>query len=319
MAILSLRVFMILVICCCATFAQCMTMKYKDPTQPLRIRINDLMLRMTLEEKIGQMTQIDKSAATADVMKNYFIGSLLSGGGTNMVNEFQKGSLSTRLGIPLMHRNDDVNGNGNAFGATIFPQNLVVEETRDTKIGAPYYDAIRNGVATIKVSYPSRNGRKNKELITGLLKDKLKFRGFVISDFMDIDMITDPAHANHAYLIEQSVGAGVDMIMVGNNYKEFIAKLTSLVKNKVIPIRRINDAVRRILRVKFILGLFENPLSTDLSNAKNLGDQVEKQNQRDMALEAMCIDQSMIPLRKRTARILAAPTHADDNVNQCGR
>ncbi|PWA55441.1 Glycoside hydrolase family 3 [Artemisia annua] len=76
MAILSQRVFMILVICCCATFAECMTMKYKDPTQPLRIRINDLMLRMTLEEKIGQMTQIDKSAATPDVMKNYFIGEL---------------------------------------------------------------------------------------------------------------------------------------------------------------------------------------------------------------------------------------------------
>ncbi|GKC86808.1 glycoside hydrolase family 3 C-terminal domain-containing protein, partial [Tanacetum coccineum] len=86
-----------------------------------------------------------------------------------------------------------------------------------------------------------------------------------------------------------------------------------------IPIRRINDAVRRILRVKFILGLFENPFNTDLSNAENLGEQVERQNQQDMAMQAMCIDQSMIPLRKRTARILAAPTHADNNGNQCGR
>lgn len=76
MAILSLRVFMILVICCCATFAESMTMKYKDPTQPLRLRINDLMLRMTLEEKIGQMTQIDREVATRDVMKDYFIGEL---------------------------------------------------------------------------------------------------------------------------------------------------------------------------------------------------------------------------------------------------
>ncbi|PWA56644.1 glycoside hydrolase family 3 C-terminal domain-containing protein [Artemisia annua] len=323
MAILSLRVFMIMVICCCATFAESMTMKYKDPTQPLRLRINDLMLRMTLEEKIGQMTQIDREVATRDVMKDYFIGSVKTGGTSfNMVNELQKGSLSTRLGIPMMYGNNDVNGNSNAYGATIFPQNIALEVTRDPelkKAGAPYYEAIRKGVATIKVSYPSRNGHKNKELITELLKDKLKFRGFVISDFMSIDMITGPAHASYAYLIEQSVGAGVDMIMVGNNYKEFIDGLTSLVKNKVIPMRQINDAVRRILRVKFILGLFENPLNTDLSNVENLGELVERQNQQDMAMQAMCIDQSMIPLRKRTARILAAPTHADNNGNQCGR
>nr|GEV67408.1 glycoside hydrolase family 3 C-terminal domain-containing protein [Tanacetum cinerariifolium] len=97
-----------------------------------------------------------------------------------------------------------------------------------------------------------------------------------VPDFMGIDMITDPAYANYAYLTEQSVSAGVDMIMVENNYKEFIDGLTSLVKNKVIPMRRINDAIRRILRVKFILGLFENPLNTDLSNAKNLREQVER-------------------------------------------
>ncbi|GJW63829.1 glycoside hydrolase family 3 C-terminal domain-containing protein [Tanacetum coccineum] len=250
---------------------------------------------------------------------DFSIGSIISSGGNvpakkassktwiYMVNEFKKGSLSTHLGIPVMHGSDDVNGNSNAFGATIFPQNVAPDETRDPqlkKTGGPYYEAIRKGVATIKISYPSQNGRKNKEFITGFLKDKLKFRGFVISDLMGIDMITDPAHANYAYMIEQSVGAGVDMIMVENNYKEFIDGLTSLVKNKVIPIRRINDAVRRILRVKFILGLFENPFNTDLSNAENLGEQVERQNQQDMAMRAapprgrgvgggaaMCIDQ----------------------------
>ncbi|PWA67422.1 beta-glucosidase BoGH3B [Artemisia annua] len=52
------------------------------------------------------MTQINREVATPDIMKNYFLGSLLSGGGINMVNEFQKGSLSTRLGIPVMYGND---------------------------------------------------------------------------------------------------------------------------------------------------------------------------------------------------------------------
>ncbi|GJZ66473.1 glycoside hydrolase family 3 C-terminal domain-containing protein, partial [Tanacetum coccineum] len=70
-----------------------------------------------------------------------------------MVNEVKKGSLSTRLGKPMMYGNDDVNGNSNAFGATIFPQNVALEETRDyelKKIRAPYYDATRKGDATIK-------------------------------------------------------------------------------------------------------------------------------------------------------------------------
>lgn len=48
--------------------------KYKDPKQPLGARIRDLMNRMTLQEKIGQMVQIERTVATPDVMKNYFIG-----------------------------------------------------------------------------------------------------------------------------------------------------------------------------------------------------------------------------------------------------
>lgn len=61
--------------------------------------------------------------------------------------------------------------------------------------------------------------------------------------------------------------------MVPNKYKEFIDDLTSLVKNNVIPMSRIDDAVKRILRVKFVMGLFENPLA-DTSLVKELGSQV---------------------------------------------
>ena len=61
--------------------------------------------------------------------------------------------------------------------------------------------------------------------------------------------------------------------MIPNNYVEFINDLTNLVNNKVIPMSRIDDAVRRILRVKFIMGLFENPLA-DLSMVDQLGKKV---------------------------------------------
>jgi len=65
--------------------------------------------------------------------------------------------------------------------------------------------------------------------------------------------------------------------MVPNNYQEFINDLKSLVASNVIPMRRIDDAVRRILRVKFIMGLFENPMA-DLSLVNQLGSQVRTNN-----------------------------------------
>ncbi|GLT36702.1 hypothetical protein SLA2020_110650 [Shorea laevis] len=73
---------MALLLCCVAALAAAEYMKYKDPKQPLVVRINDLLKRMTLEEKIGQMTQIERSIASADVMEKYMIGSVLSGGGS---------------------------------------------------------------------------------------------------------------------------------------------------------------------------------------------------------------------------------------------
>ncbi|KAM6542790.1 hypothetical protein CsatB_007237 [Cannabis sativa] len=85
---------------------------------------------MTMEEKIGQMTQIDRNVASNEVMKKYFIGSVLSGGGSvpskkaspeawiDMVNDFQKGSLSTCLFIPMIYRVDVVHGHNNVYKAT---------------------------------------------------------------------------------------------------------------------------------------------------------------------------------------------------------
>lgn len=120
--------------------------KYKDPKQPPAVRINDLLSRMTLAEKIGQMAQIERAVATTEVMKNYFIGSLLSGGGSvpkkkakpqdwvDMVNKFQKGSLSTRLGIPMIYGIDAVHGNNNLYNATIFPHNVGLGVTRDPQL-----------------------------------------------------------------------------------------------------------------------------------------------------------------------------------------
>jgi beta-glucosidase len=117
---------------------------YLDSAQPVANRVKDLLGRMTLEEKIGQMTQAERGAVAGDpsVIATLRLGSVLSGGGStptpntpaawvDMVNEFQQQALSTRLGIPIIYGIDAVHGHGNVYGATVFPHNIGLGATRD--------------------------------------------------------------------------------------------------------------------------------------------------------------------------------------------
>ncbi|XP_047316683.1 beta-glucosidase BoGH3B-like [Impatiens glandulifera] len=443
---------MVLCFCLFVSVSEAEYLKYKDAKMPVGVRIKDLMRRMTLEEKIGQMVQIERTVASPDVMKNFFIGSILSGGGSvpspkasaqewvNMVNEFQKGSLSTRLQIPMIYGIDAVHGHNNVYNATIFPHNVGLGVTRDPvllkKIGAAtalevratgipytfapciavcrdprwgrcyesysedpkivqlmteiipglqgdypanaaqkgvpfvandktkvvacakhfvgdggttkginenntvvstnqlfqihmpaYIDSIKKGVATVMVSYSSINGVKmhaDGNLVTGFLKNRLKFRGFVISDYQGIDKITSPPHANYSYSVEAGVLAGIDMVMVPLEYKEFIDDLTLQVKNNIIPMSRIDDAVKRILRVKFVMGLFENPLA-DFSLVNHLGSKEHRELAREAVRKSLVLLKNgkpgstpLIPLPKKSQKVLVAGVHADNLGYQCG-
>nr|KAJ0223412.1 hypothetical protein LSAT_V11C200087760 [Lactuca sativa] len=384
MAKLFLCVFTILAICSWATATIAESdIKYKDPKQPLGVRIRDLMNRMTLEEKIGQMTQIDSSLATLEVMRNFSIGSLLTTASTpstqdppeawiNMVNNFQRESLSSRLGIPLMDvelvkkigaataleiRATGINYAfapcvavcrdprwGRCFESFGEDPNIVRAMTEfipglqgsipsDGRLGVPFVSG-QEKVASCAKHYVGDGGttkgiNANNTVIDfhGLLSIHMPpyfDAGFVISDFMGIDQLTNPPHANYTSSIQQSIMAGIDMAMIGSNYTEFIDGMTFLVKNNSIPMSRIDDAVRRILRVKFVMGLFENPF-TDLSMAKYLGEQ----DHRDLAREAVrkslvllkngkSVNQPMLPLPKKLTKILVAGTHANDIGYQCG-
>jgi beta-glucosidase len=115
-----------------------------DPGLAVERRVADLLGRMTLEEKIGQMTQAERGAVAdaPEVIAEWGLGSVLSGGGSTptpntpaawveMVNEFQSQALSTRLGIPLIYGIDAVHGHANVYGATVFPHNIGLGATRD--------------------------------------------------------------------------------------------------------------------------------------------------------------------------------------------
>jgi beta-glucosidase len=111
---------------------------------PVRERVSDLLGRMSLEEKVGQMTQAERAAVDAQQEKiaTFHLGSLLSGGGStpasntpqawaDMVDGYQRQALSTRLQVPLIYGVDSVHGHGNLRGATLFPHNIGLGATRD--------------------------------------------------------------------------------------------------------------------------------------------------------------------------------------------
>ena len=132
-----------------------------------------------------------------------------------------------------------------------------VDEATLRRIHLPgYIAAVKAGAGTIMPSYSSWNGVKmsaNKHLLTDLLKGELGFEGFLISDYNAIDQI-DPDYKKD---VEISINAGMDMVMLTDKYKVFIDDLKQLVNEGKVPISRIDDAVTRILRVKFAMGLMD--------------------------------------------------------------
>ncbi|HCT78874.1 MAG TPA: beta-glucosidase [Micromonosporaceae bacterium] len=115
---------------------------YQDPTLPVPVRVDDLLGRMSLDEKLGQMTQAERGSVTASDLTTYRLGSILSGGGSapspnnatswaNMYDTFQQAALATPLGIPMIYGVDAVHGHNNVYGATIFPHNIGLGATRD--------------------------------------------------------------------------------------------------------------------------------------------------------------------------------------------
>jgi beta-glucosidase len=120
---------------------------YQDPSLPTAERVADLMSRMTLEEKVGQMTQVERGDVYDDAtpITTYAYGSVLSGGGStpaqntpkawaDMIDRFQQAALNSRLHIPILYGIDAVHGNGNVYGSTIFPHNIGLGATRDPEL-----------------------------------------------------------------------------------------------------------------------------------------------------------------------------------------
>jgi beta-glucosidase len=204
--------------------------------------------------------------------------------------------------------------------------NTQCDEATLRKLYLPGYTAtVKAGVPTIMVSYSSWNGKKmheNKFLLTDVLKGELGFTGFLVSDWAAIDQISPDYKAD----IEKSINAGLDMIMIPNappkpnNYVEFIKDLKELVNEGKVPQSRIDDAVRRILKVKLQTRLFDHPMTDS-----KFTDQVGSAEHRAVARE--CVRQSLVllknenhalPLKKDIKHLHVVGKGADDIGIQCG-
>jgi len=418
-----------------------------NPSQPVETRVDDLLKRMTLDEKIGQMTQVEKNSIAPGDITKYYIGSILSGGGGSpsentvqawyaMVEGFQNEALKTRLQIPIIYGVDAVHGHGNLHNATVFPHNIglgaandpalmeqvgrataeemlatgipwnfapVVAVVQDVRWGRtyegygektelvtllstaylqglqnltdkdnpspgqsilvlatpkhfigdgatiwgssrtedykldqgnmqapeqlvrklflpPYQSAVDAGAMSVMASFSSWKGTKmhaQQSLLTKVLKDELGFKGFIVSDWQGMDQI---APDDYYTSIVTSVNAGVDMNMVPYDYAKFIQTMKDAVNNGDIPESRVDEAVRRILRVKFALGLFEHPMP-DTKYQVTIRSREHLDLARQAVRESLVLlknENNVLPLSKETPVIFVAGESANDIGLQSG-
>jgi beta-glucosidase len=190
---------------------------------------------------------------------------------------------------------------------------------------APFVDAVRKGVGTVMPSYSSVDYvgdtagpvkmHASADLITGVLKQKLHFDGFVISDWQAIDQIPGDYPSD----VRTSINAGLDMIMVPARYLTFEQTLNGEVAAGNVAVSRIDDAVSRILRQKYRLGLFAKPFA-DRTHLPEIGSAAHRAVARQAAAESQVLLKNtgnLLPLRN-DARIYVAGSNADDIGNQMG-
>lgn len=211
--------------------------------------------------------------------------------------------------------------NGTDQGLTIASQRELVRTH-----GQGYYGAIGAGAQTVMVSYNSwkdadtgiDHGKMhgNRMLLTDALKNRIGFDGFLISDWNAIEQVPGCTKAS----CPQSINAGIDMIMVPDDWKAFIDNTTKQVEAGEIPMSRIDDAVRRILRVKFRAGMFDGIAPSAHQGAGQLASLQHRELARRAVRESLVLlknEGAALPIKPGT-RVLVVGKSANSVPNQAG-
>lgn len=184
------------------------------------------------------------------------------------------------------------------------------------KYFAPYLEALRAGALTIMVNSASINGTPvhcNPVLLTQWLKDETGWDGMVVTDWADINNLykREKVAADVKEAVKLAINAGIDMSMVPYSC-DFCDALKSLVEEGEVPMSRIDDAVRRVLRLKYRLGLFDKP-DTCLADYPDFGCDAFSEASLHAAEESAVLlkNEGILPLRKGMKILVTGP-----NANQ---
>ncbi len=184
----------------------------------------------------------------------------------------------------------------------------------------PYQAAVDAGAGSVMASFSSWNGVKmhgNRDLLTGVLRDELGFEGFVVSDWQGIDQIPGDYYSD----VVTAINAGIDMVMVPYDYKLFIDTLTKAVEQGDVSQARIDEAVRRILRVKAEMGLFDGDPLQPGAPMETVGSPEHRELAREAVRKSLVLlqnDDATLPLATDTPLIYVAGQAADDIGIQIG-
>tara|TARA_S200000501_G_scaffold378818_1_gene443944 strand:+ start:973 stop:3270 length:2298 start_codon:yes stop_codon:yes gene_type:complete len=182
----------------------------------------------------------------------------------------------------------------------------------------PFRKAIDAGAKTIMINSGLINGlpvHANYELMINVLRNKLGFEGVILTDWQDINKLhdRDKIAKNIKDAIKIAINAGIDMSMIPYNYEQFCKLLVTLVKEGEVSMKRIDDAVSRILRLKIELGLFDNPV-TNYNNYEDFGSVKHHQLAYKAASESITLlknNKDILPL-KGNPRILVTGPNANN-------
>ncbi|MBN2618019.1 MAG: glycoside hydrolase family 3 C-terminal domain-containing protein [Spirochaetales bacterium] len=183
----------------------------------------------------------------------------------------------------------------------------------------PYIGAVDEGVASIMASFSSWNGKKihgNKYLLTDVLRGDLEFSGVVVSDWDALRQLP----GSYENQIVEGINSGIDLVMLSNGYVEFLSLLKKAVISGKVPQERVDEAVRRILEMKYKLDLFNNPL-TDRSLITSIGSKEHREVGRQAVRESLVLlknNNNILPLNSDIKNVVVSGKSANNLGNQCG-
>ena len=186
---------------------------------------------------------------------------------------------------------------------------------------SPYYPSLEAGVHSVMVSFNSWNGDKchgHYHLVTEVLKEQLGFEGIVVSDWDGIDYLSE----DYDEAVRQSINAGLDMFMVPERWREFIAAALRQIENGSVKEERLDDAVRRILSTKIRIGLLDGPRPSERPYADDasFGSTAHRDVARACVRESQVLlknEDELLPLLPDT-RVFVAGRNANNIGAQCG-